>query len=362
MTSPRFCLQFADGSNHHGLDGVHPVFGLVENLGMLAAEDLVGNLHRVKAKLLMNFPANDGVEVVEGGQAVEENHVGILGLADHLHVDLVGLEEPDPLGELALLAHGNPHVGIDNISVADTLIDILGEFDGGPRLGGQFPHLTNELVGGEKLFGSHGHEVHAQLGTADHEGVAHVVPSIADVDKLHFPEGLVHVLLDGHHVGQNLGGMVEVRQSVPDGDTGMLSQKLHRLLLEASELDAIVKAAQNLGRILNRLLLAHLAVAEEGNLGSLVETGHFEGAAGPGGRLLEKENDILALKQVSPDTAPLLGFQIHGKIQKIVDFQRTEILKGNELTTFQRNWHTNRPPDLVFTVIPVYGVCTLLTL
>ena len=68
----------ADRRDHDSLDRVHAVLGLVEDLGVRGEEDLVRDLADVVAELLLGS-SHRGVEVVEGGQAVQENAVGILG-------------------------------------------------------------------------------------------------------------------------------------------------------------------------------------------------------------------------------------------------------------------------------------------
>ena len=43
---------------HHSLDGVHTVLGLVEHLGLLGREHLVGNFHLGNAELLVDVTAD----------------------------------------------------------------------------------------------------------------------------------------------------------------------------------------------------------------------------------------------------------------------------------------------------------------
>ena len=55
------------------VDGVHTVLSLVEDLGLLRLEDLVGNFHLGDAELLGLLSTNRGVGVVESRQAVQED-------------------------------------------------------------------------------------------------------------------------------------------------------------------------------------------------------------------------------------------------------------------------------------------------
>ena len=54
---------------------MHAVLGLVKYLGLLAAEYLVGNLHLGQTELLVDVLADGGLQVVERGQAVQEDGV-----------------------------------------------------------------------------------------------------------------------------------------------------------------------------------------------------------------------------------------------------------------------------------------------
>ena len=107
-------LHVADGRDHDGLDRVHPVLGLVEDLGVGGEEDLVRDLADIIAELLLGS-GHGGVEVVEGGQAVQEDAVGIFRRLHHLARDLVRREQLDALGDLVLFAHGGPDIGVEGV-------------------------------------------------------------------------------------------------------------------------------------------------------------------------------------------------------------------------------------------------------
>ena len=70
---------------------MHPVFRLVKDDGLLGLEDLVGDLHGGQAELLVDLLSDDGVQVVEGGQAVHEAAL-ITGVGHHGGVHLIGLQ------------------------------------------------------------------------------------------------------------------------------------------------------------------------------------------------------------------------------------------------------------------------------
>ncbi|SCI64335.1 Uncharacterised protein [uncultured Blautia sp.] len=183
--------------------------------------------------------------------------------------------------------------------------------------------------------------MHTHLGGADHPGVAHIVPHVAGEHHLHLVQGLVAVLLNGHHVRQDLGGVVCVGETVPDGHTGVLRQILHHLLVVAPVLDAVEKPAQHFGGVLQRLLLAHLAAAgvQIGDVAPLLGSSHLEGAAGAGGGLFKQQHDVLALKGWVADAGPALGLQVVAQVQEITDLRGGEVFQSQKTPAFQIDCH-----------------------
>src|ERR671912_445180 len=174
--------SLAQGGHHHGLDGVHPVLGLIPDERVLGLEDLVGDLHAVQAELLVDVLADLGLAVVEGRQAVQEPDPGVPGPADHVGVHLVGLEELDPLLPHALvLAHRDPHVGIEVIDAIHALVHVLGEGQPGPGLLGDRATGLDQVLGGPQVLGGAQPDVHAELAAGDHQRIAHVVAGIPQV-------------------------------------------------------------------------------------------------------------------------------------------------------------------------------------
>ena len=85
---------------------MHAVFGLVEDDGLRAVEDCVGDFG-----------------VAARGQAVHEDGVG-RGFGHQRFVHLKGAEDGRALGGLVLEAHADADVGVDGV----------GAFDGGLRV------------------------------------------------------------------------------------------------------------------------------------------------------------------------------------------------------------------------------------
>ena len=75
--------------SHDGLDGMHPVFGFVENDGSVAFKDFIGNFHAVDGEPVVDLLADGGLQVMEGRQAVHEAAL-ITCIAHQIHGDPVG--------------------------------------------------------------------------------------------------------------------------------------------------------------------------------------------------------------------------------------------------------------------------------
>src|SRR6516164_7672581 len=136
--SPFLC---AEGGDEDGFDGVQAVFGLVEDDAGGGVEDVAGDFEAAgHAGVFHDLPADGGVGVVVGGQAVHEFDARVAGGGHEGGVDLVGGEDFDPVGpDVFGFAHGYPDVGVDEIDPGHGLPRVLGDRD--PRAG-----LLRDLV------------------------------------------------------------------------------------------------------------------------------------------------------------------------------------------------------------------------
>ena len=254
------------------------VFGFAENQRVLAFKDFLAHFADVRELL-----GQLGFGIMKGGQAMQEGAFLIPGLVKHCPVDLIAFQQFDPFGDLFLFTHGSPDIGINNIGILDAAADIIGNGDFGLPLLGEALAFLYQFLGREKGLRCHDAKIHAHFGRPDHQGIGHVVAAVAHIgedDSLQPPLGFEH----GHEIGQDLGGVVEIGQPVPDRDPGVLRQPLHGFMLEAAELDAIEHPAQNARRVLDRFLFPQLDVvlAQVFRVGAFINAGHHEGAAGTG--------------------------------------------------------------------------------
>src|SRR5690349_10008285 len=97
MTMSMTASLAAEGCDQNRLDGVHPVFGLVEDDGVGAREHLVRHFHLADAEFPVDLLADLGLAVVEGRQTVHELHARVAGAVQQRLVDLIRREQLDAL-------------------------------------------------------------------------------------------------------------------------------------------------------------------------------------------------------------------------------------------------------------------------
>ena len=102
---------------------MHPVLSFVEHPGARAAEDLIGHFHLGDAESLGNLGPDGRLSIMERRKAVHEN-ARWSHKVDHAVVDLVrGKKLNSFFPQFRRLAHGNPNVGIHNISTRARLLN-----------------------------------------------------------------------------------------------------------------------------------------------------------------------------------------------------------------------------------------------
>ena len=190
----------------------------------------------------------------------------------------------------------------------------------------------------------------AELGADIHEAVGDVVARVAAEDELALAQGLLRVFHERQDIGERLRRVVDVRQAVPHGHARVGGETLDDLLVVAAVLDAVIEAAEDLGGVRHRFLLAHLGGLgiEEGDACAFVVGCNLEGAAGAGGGLFEQQHDVLAGEQVAADAGALFRLEVGGEIQHIADLIGGEVLQGQERAAFQINGHRGDPPFWYF--------------
>ena len=281
--------------------------------------------------------------VVERRQAVHKLDVRVAGGLHHLRVDLIRLHQADALGPGFLrLAHGDPHVGVEEIGPLHAFFHVVGEGDARARLFRNGAALLNQARLRPEGFRRNEADIHPHLGRTDHQGVAHVVARVAEIGKAQLRQGFARgVLQHGHQIGENLGRVELVGQAVPYRHARVLAQLFDDGLPVAAVFDAVVHAAQHAGGVFHRLFMANLraAWAEIGDLRALVERAHFEGAAGAGGGFFKDQGDVF------PDQGLLLapgffgGLELDGEVDQVLDLRRGVVQQFEEVAVFQVDGH-----------------------
>ena len=129
------------------------------------------------------------------------------------------------------------------------------------------------------------------------------------------------MLLQGHEISDDLGGMVVIGEPVVHRHTAEFRQRFHHLLVIAPVLDAVKEPAQHLGGVLHGFLFAHLGAAglQERYVATLIVYRHLKGTAGAGGRFLKQQGNVLSPKAAAQYAAALFRLQIVPQIQKIAN-------------------------------------------
>ena len=120
-------LGSAEEHEQDGFLGVHAVFGLIEDDGLRAVEDGVGDFG-----------------VAMRGEAVHEDGVG-LSVCHEGFVDLIGLEDWGAFGSFVLEAHAGADVGVDGVGSGDCLDGIVEEGDAATGCFCDFDCLVNDF-------------------------------------------------------------------------------------------------------------------------------------------------------------------------------------------------------------------------
>jgi len=312
---------FGQRGDHDGLDGVQAVFGLEEGDIARGLEDLVVHLHAVDAVFLEDLLSDGSLAVVESGEAVQEPAPALAGHVHDPARHAVGLEHGDAiLPHIVRLAHGDPDVGVEEVAAPDAFLHAFGARNAGAGLfGNALGHLEDGIRSPQRL-GRHGAEVDAELGAADHEGVAHVEAGVAEVgERDPVPGASAGALAHGERVGQELGGVPLACEAVPDRNRSIVRQGLDDRLTEAAVLDAVEEAGEHAGGVGHGFLPAHLGTgwADAGAVRALVVGADLKGAARARGVLLEEDHDVASLEEPGLPAGLLGLLEAGGKLNEV---------------------------------------------
>ncbi len=118
------------------------------------------------------------------------------------------------------------HVGVDHVRTGDGFVWSLINSSTAPVSACNGLTRFDQRGIGEILLRGAGHEVHAHLGAAHHQGIPHVVPGVAH-DTGFTPPANRRNAPNGEKVRKYLGGVEFVGQPVPDRHAGKLGKLLY---------------------------------------------------------------------------------------------------------------------------------------
>ena len=266
---------------------------------------------------------------------------GGLGHGHHIPVDLIRPKLRDALfPQLVRFTHADPDVGVEDVAVLRALRYIVGDLQHSARLLGHSAAFFHQLLRRCQLLRAAGTEVHAQLGTYDHQRVCHVVARVAEERQLASAH-IAELLARGHDVGQHLRGVEIVGQAVPHRHARVTGEIFDHGLLEAPVLDAVKHAAQHLCGVGQRFLLSHLrrAGVEERHAHAEVARAHLKRAACTRRGLFKQQYDLLARQILVLHAVLLEALELRGQIQHIVDFLRGKIEQGEKASSSDVDAH-----------------------
>ena len=223
------------------------------------------------------------------------------------------------------------------MGTGDSLIDVVLKLQDSAGFSGDLFTGINEGGIGPVLFRRAGDKVHAHLGTADHERIAHVVTGVAHIDKLNAFQ-ITEVFLDGQEVGQDLGGMELIGEAIPDRNAGILREIFHDILTETAVFNAVIHAAQNTGGIGNTFLFTDLASGgiQISAVHSQIIGGNLKRATGTGAGLFKDQGNVFPGTAGMRNACFLFGLKVSSKIQERRDLIGSKIKKLQEAITFER--------------------------
>ena len=177
----------------------------------------------------------------------------------HVHVHLIRSQQFDSFCERRFLAHRYPDIGVNDVGLVHRFLNALCQGDHSPCFNGDRLRIVHDLVRWPERFRRTDPHIHPNFCTTDQQRVAHVVPSVAYVHE--FDSGKISFLLfHRQKVGQDLGWMIQVGQTVPHRYAGVFCKTFDRLMGEATELNAVKHAPEDDGGIAHRFFLPELNV------------------------------------------------------------------------------------------------------
>ena len=163
---------------------MHSIFCFVKDFRLKRFKDFVGYFHFGNTEFLVHFASDFRIQIVERGQAVQEDCV-VVGKSHHLLVHLIFAQQLNAGFPYAVgLAHRYPNVGIQYVCIFAAFFYIIGKRNGCTGLlCNRFSSLYK--VGcGEQILGAACGKVHTHLCAYNHQRIGNIVACIADKGQL----------------------------------------------------------------------------------------------------------------------------------------------------------------------------------
>ena len=145
------------------------------------------------------------------------------------------------------------------------------------------------------------------------------------------------MLAHRQRIGEHLGRVELVGQTVEHRHACILSQLFHHILPKTAIFDAVKHPPQNTRRILNAFLMPDLAGRrlQISYPCPLIACSHFKRATGAGRCFLENQGDVFSLHPLHLVSCFFSGFQLGGKVEIGSNFFGREVQKFQKMAVFQ---------------------------
>ena len=314
--------------DHQGLYRMQPVLGLFEDDGGLRLEYFLCDLECLKAALVEDLQADLCLGVVQRGKAMEELHLRVAGRLHEGSVDLIGEKLVDAgVPFLGRLTHREPHVGVEKICAAHGRGGVIGDSYTRSRGGAEMASDRLDLRRRPEWFWSGDPHVHAEQCSGDQQGIRRVVACVTEIAVGDLAEGALGVIAHCEYVGQHLGRVPLIGETVPHWHAGIFGEDLDIGVGRSSVLDPVIHPSEHPCGVPDRLLVPDLGSArsEIGDVGTLVEGADLEGAHRTGRGFLEDEGDIATCQALPLAPGALVVAKPTREVDEVEEFVLGEV-------------------------------------
>ena len=207
---------------------------------------------------------------MECGQTMHENSI-FCCVSHTCRINLIRAQLTDTAFPYFIgFAHGYPYVGINNLCIFCCFHHIFFQSNGCSGFCSDGTAGCYQFFIGEICFRCACCKMHTQFCTGYHERVAHIITSIAHVNKFHTLQ-IAQMFTNGQHISDHLCRMEFIGQTIPYRNTCMFCQFFYDFLTVTTVFNTIIHSSQYAGSICDTFLFTNL-----GTTGIQISTSHTQ--------------------------------------------------------------------------------------